>query len=156
MSIWSRTEELRKEVLDYIGSHGSCVIATCSKDLPQAATLIYANDGFNVIVHTTRDTEKVRNIQANPKVALVIDDQGREGLTKAKSIQYIGKADIISSGGEQEKAVGIYVKKYSFAERALTPKALSADQRIIKISPEKIYFTDYTKGFGHREELTTF
>lgn len=78
------SDELRKEVLDYIASHDRCVMATSKQDNPRAASVLYAHDGFNIIVHTIAGTAKVRSAEVNPNVALVIDDQAREGWGKPK------------------------------------------------------------------------
>jgi hypothetical protein len=41
-------------------------------------------------------------------------------------------------------------------KRYLTPEGLATDQVLIKITPERIYYSDYAKGTGHREKLETF
>jgi len=150
------SEELRQQVLEYINSHDRCVMATSRKDNPQAASVLYASDGFDIIVHTIRGTAKVRNVQVNPNVALVIDDQAHEGWGKMKTLQYVGKARILATGEEQQKAVKIYVKRFPIVKNMLTSEGFARDQILIKITPEKIYFSDYAKGVGHMEKLTTF
>lgn len=148
--------ELRQEILDYIVSHDRGVMATSKGDSPRAASVLYANDGFTIIVHTIAGTAKVRSVEVNPKVALVIDDQAREGWGKTKTLQYIGRAEILKTGKEQEKAAELYVKRFPMVKKFLTPEGLARDQVLIKITPERIYFSDYAKGIGHREKLTTF
>ncbi len=150
------SDELRKEVLDYINDHNLCVIATSRQDNPRAATVMYANDGFNLIVHTIRDMAKVRNVEVNPNVALVIDDQAREGWKKTRTLQYIGKAEILMTPEEQQKAAEIYIARFPIVKDMLTPEGMAKDQVLIRITPEKIYFTDYAKGTGHREKLESF
>jgi len=148
--------DLKQDVSDYISSHTHCVMATSREDNPRAATVMYAPDGFNIIVHTIRGTSKVRNVEANPNVALVIDDKASEGWGQAKMLQYIGKAEIVTSPEEQQKAVAIYTKRFAITKRMLTPEGLAKDQVLIKITPVKIYFSDYSKGYGHREKLESF
>ena len=150
------SEELRKEVLDYINSHDRCVMATSRQDNPRAASVMYVNDGFDIIVHTLRGTAKVRGVEANPNVALVIDDQAREGWRKAKTLQYVGKAKILTAGEERQKAAELYIKRFPIVKNMLTPEGLAKDQVLIKITPEKIYFTDYSRGADSREKLASF
>ena len=150
------SEELRKEVLGYIGSHDRCVMATSKQDNPRAASVLYAHDGFNIIVHTIAGTAKVRTVEANPNVALVIDDQAQEGWGQMKTLQYLGKAEIIKNSEEQQKAAELYVQRFPMVKRYLTPEGLATDQVLIKITPERIYFSDYAKGTGHREKLEAF
>lgn len=148
-------DELKKDVLDYLASHDRGVMATSKQDSPRAASVLYAHDGFTIIVHTIAGTAKVRSVEVNPNVALVIDDQAHEGWKQTKTLQYIGKAEILKTSQEQQKAAEIYVKRFPMVKRFLTPE-LAADQVLIKIIPERIYFSDYSKGMGHREKLTTF
>jgi len=150
------SEELRQQVLEYINSHDHCVIATSREDKPRAATVVYANDGFDIIVHTIRGTAKHRNVEVNSNVALVIDDQAREGRGKTKTLQYVGKAKILANAEEQQKVAEIYIKRFPIVKDMLTPEGFAKDQILIRITPERIYFSDYAKGVGHREKLTTF
>jgi len=131
-------------------------MATSRQDNPRAASVIYVNDGFKILVHTIRGTAKVRNVEENPNVALVIDDQAREGWGQTKTLQYIGQARILTNSQEQKKAAEIYVKKFPIVKRFLTPEGFATDQVLIEITPERIYFSDYAKGMGHREKLTDF
>ncbi len=150
------SEELRKEVLDYLANHTAAVMATSKQDNPRAASVLYAHNGFNSIVHTIAGTAKVRTVEVNPNVALVIDDQAQEGWAEMKTLQYLGKAEIIKNSEEQQKAAELYVKRFPIVKRYLTPEGLATDQVLIKITPERIYFSDYSKGMGHREKLETF
>jgi len=150
------TEELKKEVLDYITGHDRGVLATSKQDSPRAASVLYAHDGFVLFVHTIAGTAKVRSIELNPNVALVIDDQAHEGWKQCKTLQYIGKAEILKDPDEQLKAAELYGKRFPIAGRYLTPEGLAKDQVLIKITPERIYYSDYSKGMGHREKLADF
>ena len=150
------SEELRKEILDYLESHTAAVMATSKQDNPRAASVLYAHNGFNIIVHTIAGTAKVRTVEVNPNVALVIDDQAQEGWGQMKTLQYIGKAEIIKNSEEQQKAAELYMKRFPMVKRYLTPEGLATDQVLIKITPERVYYSDYAKGMGHRDKLETF
>ena len=150
------SDELKKEILDYLSSHTAAVMATSKQDSPRAASVLYAHDGFDIIVHTIAGTAKVRTVEANPNVALVIDDQAKEGWAEMKTLQYLGKAEIIKNSEEQQKAAELYVKRFPIVKKYLTPEGLATDQVLIKITPERIYYSDYAKGTGHREKLDTF
>jgi nitroimidazol reductase NimA-like FMN-containing flavoprotein (pyridoxamine 5'-phosphate oxidase superfamily) len=150
------TEELKKEALDYIASHDRGVIATCKQDKPRAASVLYAHDGFTLFVHTVAGTAKVRNVEVNSKVAFVIDDQAHEGWRLMKTLQYVGQAEILKNPDEQMRVAELYAKRFPIAKRALTPQGLATDQVLIKITPERIYYSDYSKGMGHIDKLTTF
>ncbi len=97
------SEGLRKEVLEYLISYTAVVMATSKQDNPRDASILYTHDSFNIIVHTIADTTKVRSVEVNPNVALVIDDQAQEGWGQMKTFQYLGKAEILKNSEEQQK-----------------------------------------------------
>jgi len=149
-------EELKRDIMDYLASHDRGVMATSKQDSPRAASVLYACDGLNLFVHTIVGTAKVRCVEVNPKIALVIDDQAHEGWKHMKTLQYVGKAEILKNPEEQMKAAELYCKKFPISKRYLTPEGLAKDQVLIKITPERIYYSDYAKGMGHREKLENF
>jgi hypothetical protein len=57
---------------------------------------------------------------------------------------------------QQLRAAETYINRFPMVKRHLTPKGLATDQTLIRITPERIYFSDYSKGSGHREKLDTF
>ncbi len=150
------SDELKNDILEYLASHIYCVMATSKQDNPRAATVMYAYDGLDIYVHTIAGTQKVRNVEANPNVALLIDDHAKEGWDKARMLEYVGRAEILGDPAEQEKAAAIYIARFPVVKKILTPEGLVKDQVLIKITPVKIYFTDYAKGYGHREKLESF
>lgn len=152
----TEAENLKKEILDYLVSHDRGVIAACKENSPRAASVLYASNGFTLFVHTIAGTAKVRCVELNSNVAFVIDDQAREGWRQMKTLQYLGKAEILKNSEEQMKAAELYGKKFPVSKRYLTPEGLAKDQVLIKITPERIYYSDYAKGMGHREKLETF
>ena len=74
---------------------------------PQAAIVgIAVGDDFEIVFDTIATTRKVRNLQANPKIALVFGGWGEE-----KTIQYEGVADE-PSGAELERVRELYFRVY--------------------------------------------
>ena len=149
-------EALRGAIIDYIEAHDRCVLATVKGDVPRGSSVLYASEGLNLYVHTIRGMAKVYNVEANPNVAVVIDDQAREGWGKMKSLQYIGKAEIMSDPAEQERIIALYTGRFPMVKGMLTMEGLKKDQVLLKITPERLYFSDYAKGMGHRDNLTEF
>lgn len=149
-------EALQKEIIAYIEAHDRCVLATVKGDVPRGSSVLYVSEGFNLYVHTIRGMAKVYNVEANSNVAVVIDDQAREGWSKMKSLQYIGKAEVMSDPAEQERIIALYVGRFPMVKKMLTVERLKKDQVLLKITPARLYFCDYAKGMGHRDKLTEF
>jgi nitroimidazol reductase NimA-like FMN-containing flavoprotein (pyridoxamine 5'-phosphate oxidase superfamily) len=146
--------ELTGEIIDYVNGHDRCVLATVKGEVPRATSVLYANEGMTLYVHTVRGMAKVYNIEANPNVALVIDDQAREGWRTMKSLQYIGRGEVLTDPVEQERIVKLYVGCFPMVKNMLTMAGLAKDQVLLKITPARLYFSDYTKGMGHRDKVT--
>ena len=78
--------------------------------------------------------------------------------TLGKSLQYAASTTLILKGKKNgiKRDYLTNEKVFPIVKRFLTPEGLATDQVLIKITPERIYFSDYSKGTGHREKLTTF
>ena len=77
---------------------------------------------------------RVRNIRANPEVALLLDHYD-EDWAKLWYILVRGRGEILSVGVERKRAVGLLRKKYpQYASRELLPE----DATVIRITPEKV------------------
>jgi PPOX class probable F420-dependent enzyme len=77
---------------------------------------------------------RVRNIRANPEVALLVDHYAEDWA----GLWYIlvrGRGEILSSGEERKSAAELLRKKYpQYASRDLLPE----DAAVIRITPEKV------------------
>ena len=88
----------------WIKAHKYCVIATCAKGKPWAATVNYTSDNeMNIYLSTNPMSLKYKNTLENPVVCLVIDSQNREGTLQ---IQGIAKSVV----GELFKEPNLVVK----------------------------------------------
>jgi PPOX class probable F420-dependent enzyme len=77
---------------------------------------------------------RVRNILANPEVALLLD-QYEEDWSRLWYILVHGRAKLLSSGEERKKALELLRQKYSqYASLELLP----ADAAVIRITPDRV------------------
>jgi len=77
---------------------------------------------------------RVRNIRANPEVALLLD-QYDEDWTRLWYILVHGRGAILSASAEQKAAVELLRKKYAqYASRELLPE----EATVIRITPLRI------------------
>jgi PPOX class probable F420-dependent enzyme len=134
--------ELSQAELGFIQAHRVARLATTdAQGQPFAVPICYAFDGHFVYsaldekpktVEPTR-LKRVRNIQANPRVALVIDDYAEDWRALAY-IQLRGRADLLPVGSEAHAgAVRLLRAKYPQYEQ------MAIDQQpILRITPEAI------------------
>lgn len=108
----------------YIKSQRLARIATVSKDgQPDVAPVGYDFDGeyFYVGGHFLFKTKKYKNIQTNPKVALVIDDLESVDPWKPRGIRIYGTADVVTRQGYLGAATYIRIRpdaKWSWSVEA--------------------------------------
>jgi PPOX class probable F420-dependent enzyme len=85
-----------------------CRLATASKDgSPQVTPVIYALDGDGFVIAVDYGTKKLKNVKANPRVALVVD---RLRPTKAVTIE--GTCKVYERGAEYLRLLDILFKRF--------------------------------------------
>lgn len=100
---------------------------------PHAATLGYMNDGLNLYFVTARDSEKLANITADPRVGVAVRGRAEEG--EAVGIAIDGHAHVVQDEDEIERVFGLIL------ERApqIRPWAPGAGEvAVVKVIPETI------------------
>lgn len=107
---------------------------------PHVIPVCYAFDGrnlFSVLDQKPKSAElirlrRVRNIQANPQVSLVVDHY-EEDWSRLGYILVLGKAELLLEGEEHDGAVRMLREKYS-QYRAMDLEA----NPVIKIVPHRV------------------
>lgn len=137
----------KKGILNFIHLHDLCVLSTVSSaNLPEAAVIKFAiTNNFELIFNTYNTYRKYKNMQSNPRVAIVIG--GEKGIT----VQYEGKA-IELKGKELEKYMTIFHQKHSKSNWHTHPQT-----RFFKIVPIWLRYSD-VRDFEKREmvEISNF
>ena len=142
--------DLREQITRYMEKCRTCTIATASADgQPSASTVFFKNTGVDIYFNTGRDSAKVKNILANPRVAIAMEESGSipkedRGI---KGIQYIGKAKILADKDTAEVPKAVMARHNAFNS------VKAGTSVIVMVTPVKIYLIDYSRGFRHRDVL---
>lgn len=107
----------RAQFVEFVHRRGLAVVATRGPNgAPQAALVgIAATDRGELVFDTARSSRKVANLQAFPRVALVI------GWDDEITLQCEGHAEVIT-GAERERCLRAYLEQYPDGhERAEDP-----------------------------------
>ncbi len=142
--------DLKEQITRYIAKCRLCTIATVGADgQPNAATIFFANAGTDIYFNTGSESQKVRNIRANPRVAIVMTEPGPVPASDQdiKGIQGFGRATILADADLSAVPKGVAARHKAF--NSATP----GKSVVVKVAPEKIYFVDYSRGFRHRDLL---
>jgi len=100
----------------------------------------YAYSGEDIFIGTSLDSKKVRNLELNSDVTLLVDIYV-EDWSRLKGVMIQGKGVVIKGGKEFEEARKLLYEKYpQYQKYAAIEEGESA---IIKIKPEKAVSWDY-------------
>lgn len=152
------SDELKRQILNYMETHNTMTLGTCQGDLPWAATVFYASEELRLYFFSAPDSRHCANLAANPRVALTIQEDYRD-WREIKGIQIEGKVVSVDSVLERTKAMAIYAGKYPEIIKIFANPASGALYRaFLKVKfycviPERVLYIDNEQGFGKREEL---
>lgn len=138
----------KEQIIQFMKKCRISTIATVSAEgQPSASTVFFRNAGVDIYFNTGRDTQKVRDITSNPRVAIVMQEPGIVPTADQdmKGIQYLGKATILPDAETTSVPTGIIARHKAFNS------AMPGKSVIVKVTPLKIYLIDYSRGFRHRD-----
>jgi uncharacterized protein YhbP (UPF0306 family) len=143
---------LRQQVLDYLAKHTVMTLATMGPDGPWAAAVFYCTRDFDLFFLSAGHTRHALNLSSDPQVAATIQENYHD-WPEIQGIQLSGLVEVLA-GKEREVAMALYKLKYPFVKTA-SPAIKEGLQRLgwYRLAPEKLYFIDNRKGFGHRDEI---
>jgi len=171
------SSKLKGTVLQYLKEHYTMTVATTGSESPWAASVFYANDGFNLYFLSDPESRHSKDIAENPVVAVTVNEDYHD-WRKIKGIQMAGKAELVVTEDEIARAVATYAEKYSFtaAYLKLMPSSFPSivgylDKilsklplvpglpttfvaRFYKFMPTKVRFIDNERAFAKHEEFT--
>ena len=129
------------DTAEFVRIHRVARLATVDAGgAPYAVPICYAFDGERIYTAIDlkpkrvggRQLKRVRNILENPQVALVIDDYS-EDWDELAYVMIRGRAEIIESGEERQRAETLLREKYRQYVEMLEPGCA-----VIRITPERV------------------
>ena len=133
-------------------------LATCSGDLPWAATVFYASEDLRLYFFSAPDSRHAQNLASNPRVAVTVQEDYKD-WRKIKGIQLEGQVALVDGVIEKAKAMAVYAVKYPEVIKLFAdPSSGIFHKAFLKVkfycvTPEKVFFIDNEQGFGKRQEL---
>ncbi|MDP3369521.1 MAG: pyridoxamine 5'-phosphate oxidase family protein [Brevundimonas sp.] len=100
---------------------------------PQVTTIGYVNDGLKLYFVIARDSQKFRNIQADPRVSVAIRPEGADADTVGVSLA--GRVVEVTEPAEVERLNQMVFERYPEG-RAFCPSGASV--AVMRLSPEII------------------
>lgn len=146
---------LPQPVADYLTGHHVMTLATQGAEGPWAAAVFYVNDGCSLIFLSSPNTRHCRNLAQDARCAATIQEDYRE-WPQIKGIQLEGRIRELQ-GEEERSAQHLYGEKFPIVgPLAKVPPAIVkalARVRWFRLIPDRFYYIDNSRGFGHRDEI---
>lgn len=127
-----------KKIAAFLDEHHVLTLATAAENAPQCCNLfyVYLEDEQVFVVASDSDTEHMRNVAHNDRIAGTVVLETRE-VGKIRGLQFKGK---MTAAGEREKQ--IYLNRFPYA-RMMNPTLW-----MIRLDAMKL--TDNRLGFGKK------
>ncbi|ALK08324.1 pyridoxamine 5'-phosphate oxidase family protein [Blastochloris viridis] len=136
-------------IVKLLGEHRVLTLATVRPDGWPHATLVgFCNDGLALYMFVSRDSQKVRNIRHEPRVSAAVGSDTRRPLD-IKGLSLAGRAVVVEDRSEIEHARTLYLQRYP--EYRVLPAPNPAEIAMLRLVPDVVSVTDYSKGFGHAD-----
>ncbi len=146
---------LPRPVADYLAAHHVMTLATQGAEGPWAAAVFYASDGCSLVFLSAPGSRHCRNLAQDARCAATIQEDYCD-WAQIKGIQLQGRVRELE-GEEEIRAQQLYAEKFPVVgPLANVPQALVkalARVRWFRLVPERVYFIDNSRGFGHRDEI---
>lgn len=142
----------RQLALNYLASHQVMTLATFGPEGVWAAAVFYASADFELYFLSAGHTRHAQNMAAEPRTAATIQEDYKD-WPAIQGIQLEGEVRLLA-GEERVSAVALYTDKFPFIAQA-EPQIQKALSRVnwYKLTPDKFYFIDNSKGLGHRDDI---
>ncbi len=145
--------EVKEKIINVLNHHNLMHIATIDESgNPKVRGVDYAmGDLENELYFLTRkDSNKINHLSKNEQVSIAIDHDcpSMEDLNELKYIKATGKAAMIESQDETQKAMGLIIKKFPYlADIPGDPSTMVC----VKVVLNQIILVDNTVSFGFEE-----
>jgi len=130
--------EVEKRIKKVIDSQSIAVLGTSKDGEPYSCLVGFAltEDMSTAVFATMRQRLKYKNMMANPRVTLIIDDRAEQDsdFNDTTSVTIVGSAEDVM-GGERVKYASLLLAR----QPALTEFVSSPDCAVMRVTVDKIY-----------------
>ena len=147
-------QNLEKAIATYLDSHRHMALATVKDDgSPYCSIVSYVNKGVTIFFMTDPSSQKGKNIQFCPKVAVAVSEDYLD-WDKIEGVQLTGSVEWITDPAELKQVQQMFAQKYPQVHKYLAGYGVTIDIiPFLRITAKTINYLDYSKGFNHWDTL---
>ncbi len=145
----SRRDKIRMteaEIEAFLENEKTLMVATNGKDgMPHLVPMWFAVSGGDIVFHTFTKSQKIKNLQRDPKIAVLAESGASYEELRGVSIQ--GRAELID-GEEKYPFVTLVIRRYrDMPPEALEPAArqVAAKRTVVRVKADKVMSWDHSK-----------
>jgi nitroimidazol reductase NimA-like FMN-containing flavoprotein (pyridoxamine 5'-phosphate oxidase superfamily) len=145
---------LRTKILELLDEHRILSLATLRPDgWPQTTTVGYVSRGMTLWFMCWKDSQKARNLARDNRVSLTIDRDTTDPMA-IRGLSMAARAlPIVDEAQIRDVMLVELPKKYPEYRSMMTDLDISG-VAVFELRPEVISILDYSKGFGHTDQVT--
>ncbi len=135
-----------QEIKVFLAEQKVCRMATVDKSgMPHVIPMWYVIVDGDIYVETTGTTKKVRNVESNGKVSLVVD--AGEFLYDYRGVMMQGKMELVNDKALFKRFREAYAQRYFGSDEHPGYRFLTGipNRVLLKFTPERFYSWDYRK-----------
>ena len=142
-------EALKQEILGLLAENRVMCVATLRPDgWPQATMVGYANDDLTLYFAVARTSQKLSNIQRDPRVSIAI---GHDTPKAIRGLSMAARVTEVTDFEEVARLNAILHARYP-EQTVFAPREASA--ALLKATPKVVSIVDLGKGPGHPRLVT--
>ncbi len=147
-------QDLKPAIVSYLDTHRHCALATVSHEGgAHVSTVSYVNQGLEIYFMTDPSSRKAKNIEACSSIAMAVSEDYLD-WDEIRGIHLSGTVEWIKGEMELKKAQKMFADKFPQVHKYLGTYGVTIDIiPFLKITPKKIDYLDYSKGFNHWDTL---
>jgi len=136
------TDNLNQRIMDILNTSNVLTLGTSVGGNSSAASVFFANDGFDIYFFTFNNSRKAEQIRVNPKVQCVVRPDGQEDI---KELQIEGFARLVKDRDEIEKAYNMISNVTDAFKKYMDDEFLEKNKVVgyYKINPTVIKYVDF-------------
>lgn len=146
-------EQLEDKIMELLGAHNMCVMATIGKNGPIASPIEYYADGLDLYMLPDPGTPKVKALERNPEICVAVHGP-YHGWHSAKGAQFFGKAELIEPHAEGWDHGMKVFRWYEWMSDLGMDTSKPFERQVMKVVPYKILYTDtwlWKSGYGAKQ-----
>jgi nitroimidazol reductase NimA-like FMN-containing flavoprotein (pyridoxamine 5'-phosphate oxidase superfamily) len=144
---------IREKILALLDEHRILSLATIRPDgWPQATTVGYVNDGMEIYFMCDRDSQKAHNLAHDDRVSVTVDHDASDPLA-IRGLSMAARAVPVTDAVTLHRALAELLPKKYPEYGPLMEKAELDRMVTFRLVPQVISVLDYTKGFGHADQV---